>query len=221
MNVDIVVVLEFSHELLGVLKGELERVRIGPGKVCRICFFVEISEGVRELDLEVAFVIPRKWPLASSPLLGGGGDAVDRAEAHLVELSLGSHTFDVESQGLTAFDTFHAEVKPGMVVASGSVRQGITRHVAGERVGGSIFSWIALTQVTRVKFAGYNDSTRQIEGVLLGLALVHENVSCEFIGLVTFLFASLFLTSINLLLEFFCFSHLRIVSFFLVFVRHR
>ena len=135
MDVDLVVPLEALEKLLGAPERLLEGVGVRPGEVGCVRFRVEVGEGVRELDLEVLLVIvPGEQALAPFPLHGVGADAVDRPQAHLVELALLSHTLDVEVESLAALDTLHTEVEPAVVVASLSVRQPIARHVAGVSV---------------------------------------------------------------------------------------
>ena len=85
---------------------------------------------MRERYLKVSFIAPTERALASFPFHRVGADSINRSEAHLVELSLASHTFDMKSQGLAVFDALNTEVEPCMVVASGRIGQRVTRHVA-------------------------------------------------------------------------------------------
>lgn len=135
---------------------------------------------MRELDLEVAFVVPRERTLTSLPFHWVRTYSVNRPETHFVELALRRHTPHVESQSLATFDSSDTEVKPGVIVAFGCVGQGIARHVTGEGIGRSVFGCIASSKVTRVKLARYNDSTWQVESVLLRLALIDKDVTYEF-----------------------------------------
>ena len=125
MNIDGVVVFEFTQVLLRVLEGQLEAIGVGPGEVSCVCLRIKVVEGVRELDLEVAFVIPGEGTLAALPLHRVGADSVDRPQSHLVEFALRRHTFNIECQSLTTLDSLDIKVEPGVVVALVSVRQGI------------------------------------------------------------------------------------------------
>ena len=86
-----------------------------------------------------------------------------------------SHAFNVESQRFTIWNSLHAEVEPSVVVALASVWKRITRHVASEGVGRSIFGRVALAKVSRVKGARNNDATWERECILLRLPIVNRN----------------------------------------------
>ena len=107
---------------------------------------------MRERYLKVSFIAPTERALASFPLHRVGADSINRSEAHLVELSLASHTFDMKSQGLAVFDALYTEVEPCMVVASGRIGQRVTRHVTCKGVRLPTLRRIALTEVSRIEF---------------------------------------------------------------------
>ena len=107
---------------------------------------------MRERYLKVSFVAPAERALASFPFHRVGADSIYRSEAHLVELALASHTFDVKSQSLAVFDALYTEVEPCMVVTSGCVRQRVTGHVACKGVWLPTLRRIALTEVSRIEF---------------------------------------------------------------------
>ena len=153
MDVDFLMVFKSAHQLLGVLQRLLEGVGVCPGEESRIGLLVKVGEGVRELDLKVAFIVPGERTLTTLPFHRVWADSVDGPQAHLVKLSLCGHAFYVKSQSLSILDSFDTEVKPCVIVAPGCVRQGITRHVTGEGVWRSIFCRIAFAEIARVKLA--------------------------------------------------------------------
>ena len=86
-------------------------------------------------DLKVSFIAPTQRALASFPFHRVRADSVYRPEAHLVELALASHSFDMKSQGLAVLDALDAEVEPCMIVTPGCIWQRVTGHVACKRIG--------------------------------------------------------------------------------------
>lgn len=103
-------------------------------------------------DLKVSFIAPTQRALASFPFHRVGADSVYRPKAHLVELALASHSFDMKSQCLAVLDAFNAEVEPCMVVTSGCIWQRVTGHVACICVGLPTLRRITLTEVPRIEF---------------------------------------------------------------------
>ena len=101
-----------------------------------------------ERYLEVSFIAPAERALAPFPFHRVRTDSIYRSEAHLVELSLSCHTFDMKSQRLAVLDALNAEVEPCMVVASGCIRQRVTGHVACKRIGLPTLRWITFTEVS-------------------------------------------------------------------------
>ena len=112
-----------------------------------------------ERYLKVSFITPTKRPLAPFPFHRVGADSIYRSEAHLVELALACHTFDVKSQSLAVFDALYTEVEPCMVVASGCIRQRVTGHIACKRVWLSTLRRITLSEVSRIKLTGNYDAS--------------------------------------------------------------
>ena len=102
--------------------------------------------------MKVSFVTPTQRPLAPFPFHRVGAYSIHRSEAHLVKLTLSSHTFDMKGQRLAVFDAFNTEVEPCMVVASGRVGQRVTRHVARKGVRLPTLRRITLTEVSRIEF---------------------------------------------------------------------
>ena len=148
MDIDRLVLFEALEQLLGASERLLEGIGVRPGEVGCVRFWVEVVEGVRELDLEVLLVIvPGEQTLAPFPLHGVGADAIDRPQAHLVELALLGHALDVEVESLATLDTPNTEVEPTVVVASLGVRQPITRHIACVGVCCAVLRRIAPAQV--------------------------------------------------------------------------
>ena len=86
------------------------------------------------------------------------------------------HAFDVKSQRFTIWNSLHAEVEPSVVVALASIWKRITRHVASEGVGRSIFGRVAPAEVSRVKGARNDDATWERECILLRLSIIDRNI---------------------------------------------
>ena len=71
---------------------------------------------MREPYFKVCVVAPLQRSLASFPFHGVRLYSVDWAQSHLVQLALGCHAFDVESQGLATPNALHTKVEPSMIV---------------------------------------------------------------------------------------------------------
>lgn len=168
MYVYIVMIFKLCHNSLGLLKRILERPRISPGEVCRVCQWVKVTKRVRKSHLKATVSIwtPLKISLTALPLHRIWLYSVNRSQSHLVKLCLLGHALDCKSESVTIGDSLDAEVKPCSIMPHICIGQPIATHVA-RKVFWVQFWLDAAWQIARIKLTRYRDIVFHNKSVLL------------------------------------------------------